>query len=104
MKARDQRVFRRIFRRMITLMSLTIFVAAIAAGIGGKEVGIVVVLLCLWLLPMPFRRDHRTLVRETSLGSESNQYAADMLSNLLFIAVGVGHGSSGAVASPQAAI
>jgi hypothetical protein len=35
-------------------MSLTIFVAAIAAGIGGKEVGIVVVLLCLWRLLMLF--------------------------------------------------
>jgi hypothetical protein len=39
---------------MIALMSLIIFVAAIAAGVGGKEVGIVVVLLFLWLLLMLF--------------------------------------------------
>ena len=45
-------MFRRIFRRMIALMSLMLFGAAVAAGIAGKEVGIVVVLLCLWLLLM----------------------------------------------------
>jgi hypothetical protein len=39
---------------MIALLSLTIFVAAIGAGIGTKEVGIVVVLLCLWALLMIF--------------------------------------------------
>lgn len=48
-KERDRRVFRRIFRRMIALLSLTVLVAAIGTGVGYKEAGIVVVLLCLWV-------------------------------------------------------
>lgn len=69
---------------MIAQMSLIIFVAAIATGIGGKEVGIVVVLLCLWLLLMLFAAiTERWVVRQ-----KANQWTADTLSAYLFIAVG----------------
>lgn len=51
-KARDRRVFQAIWRRMMALFSATILIAAIVAGVGGHEVGIVVVLVCLWALLM----------------------------------------------------
>lgn len=51
-KHQEQRVFRRIFRRMMLLMTVTLLVAAVGAGIAGKELGIVVVLFCLWVLLM----------------------------------------------------
>jgi hypothetical protein len=37
---------------MILLMTATLVIAAVVAGVGGKEVGVMIVLFCLWAILM----------------------------------------------------
>ncbi len=84
---RGERAFRQTFRRMMALMSVTIFVAALAAGIAGEEVGIVVVLLCLWVLLMISAVvGERWFLRRLKPKAST---AADMSVYILFVVVGV---------------